>query len=86
MTFYKVSGQKDQQQLATAFVPWERRSDFKPEFSMLVAFNEGGPIGLDIVQNPISVVDHLRHIQKYILTNVVPKFQPYARGKSGVSV
>ena len=77
MTFYRVSGQKDQQQLASAIIPWERRREFKPEFSPLVAFPEDGPVGLNIVGRPESVVEYLRHIQEYILTRVVPKFEPY---------
>lgn len=79
MSFYRVSGQKDQQKIASAIVPWERRSDFKPEFSLLVAFNEAGPVGLNIVGRPVGVVDYLRHVQEYILTRVVPKFEPYLR-------
>jgi hypothetical protein len=78
MTFYRVSGQKDQQQLASAIVPWERRSEFKPEFTLLVAFDPAGPVGLDLLRRPRCVVDYLRHVQKYILTNVIPKFEPYA--------
>jgi len=77
MRFFRVSGQKDQQQLASAIVSWERRSEFEPEFSLLVAFDEAGPVGLNMVGRPESVVDYLRHIQKYILTNVIPKFEPY---------
>lgn len=79
MTFYHVSGQKDQQQIARAIVPWEQRHDFKPEFSQLVAFNETGPVGLNIVGRPESILPYLRHVQKYILTNVAPKFEPYVR-------
>lgn len=79
MTFYHVSGQKDQQKIASAIVPWERRSDFKPEFSLLVAFNEAGPVGLNMLGRPESVVPYLRHVQRYILTRVVPKFEPYLR-------
>ncbi len=74
---YRVSGQKDQQKIASAVVPWERRKDFKPEFSLLVAFNEVGPVGLNIVGHSESVVAYLRHVQEYILTRVVPKFEPY---------
>ncbi|MCH7653155.1 MAG: hypothetical protein IIB14_05705 [Chloroflexi bacterium] len=77
MTFYRVSGQKDQQKIASAVIPWERRSEFKPEFSPLVTFNEDGPVGLNIVGNPESVVGYLRHIQEYIVARVVPKFEPY---------
>ena len=47
MTFYRFSGQKDQQQIASAIVPWERRREFKPEFPSLVAFDEGGPVRLE---------------------------------------
>ena len=76
MTFPRVSGQKDQQEIAIAIIPWERRSEFKPEFSLLVAFNEAGPVGLNIVNHPESVVAYLRHIQGYILTHIVPEFEP----------
>ena len=76
MTFYRVSGQKDQEKIASAIIPWERRSAFKPEFSSLVAFDEGGPIGLDIGGNPESVVGYLRHVQEYILARVIPTFKP----------
>ncbi|MCH8745606.1 MAG: hypothetical protein IIB31_08165 [Chloroflexi bacterium] len=77
MTFPWGSGQKDQQQIASAIVPWERRREFKPEFSLLVAFDEAGSVGQNILGRPESVVEYLRHIQKYILTNVIPKFEPY---------
>ncbi len=79
MTFYRVSGQKDHQKIASAIVPWERRDDFKPEFSLMVAFNENGPAGLDIAGPPEGVVDYLRHVQRYIPTRVIPKFEPYLR-------
>ena len=78
MTWERVSGQKDQQKIATAIIPWERRNEFQPEFNVLVAFDEAGIVGLNkIVGDSESVVDYLRHIQKYILTQVVPKFEPY---------
>ena len=77
MTFYHIGGQKDQEEIASAIIPWERWSEFKPEFSTLVAFNVDGPIGLNIAGRPESVVEYLRHIQWYILGRVVPKFEPY---------
>lgn len=77
MTFYTVSGQKDQQKIASAIIPWERRNDFKPEFSPLVTFDVSGPIGLNMVGRPESVVAYLRHVQEYILARVIPKFEPY---------
>ena len=78
MTWERVGGQKDQQKIATAIIPWERRSEFEPEFIFLVAFDETGIVGLDkIVGRSESVVDYLRHIQKYIFAEVVPKFEPY---------
>ena len=77
MTFYRVSGQKDQQRLASVIIPWERRNEFKPEFLPLVAFNVDGPVGLNMLNGPESVVPYLRHIQQYILTRVVPVFEPF---------
>jgi hypothetical protein len=76
--FPKVGGHKDHQLLMSVIVPRERSSEFKPEFSLLVVLDPDGAISLDIVGRPQSVVDYLRHVQKYILTNVIPKFQPYA--------
>jgi hypothetical protein len=78
MNFYP-GGFKDQQQIADALVLWERRDDFKPEFIFLVAFDETGPVGLNIVKRPESIIPYLRHVHKYILTQVIPQFEPYLR-------
>ncbi len=77
MRFFHPSGLKDQQQIGTAIALWELRGDCIPKFSPLVAFDESGPVGMNIVGNPESVVDYLRHIQEYIFTQVIPKFEPY---------
>src|SRR5919106_3753323 len=58
ITFNNVSRQNDQEHIATALVPWEQRYDFKPEFSLLVAFDAQGPVGLNMVGMPEEVVDY----------------------------
>jgi hypothetical protein len=77
MTFYGSSSRKEKQQVATALVPWERRGDFKPEFTLFVAFDEGRPVGLNIVGDPQNIISYLRDIQSYIVTEVIPKFEPH---------
>jgi len=77
MTFYNSSSRKDKQQVATALVPWEKRGDFKPVFTLFVAFDEGGPVGMNIVGAPQNIILYLRDVQSYILTEVIPKFEPY---------
>lgn len=77
MVFHRVSRQKDQQKIATAVVESERWSEFKPEFPILVAFNEYGPVGTNMFGYAESVVAYLRHVQEHVLTRVVPKFEPY---------
>ena len=77
MVFHRVSGHMSQQEIATAIIPWERRSEFQPEFNPLVAFDVDGIIGRNIANSPENVVDYLQHLQQYILTKVVPLFEPY---------
>ena len=77
MTFYTSTGQIGQQDLAIAILPWARRNEFQPEISSLVAFDVDGPIGLNIAGRPESVVPYLHHIQQYILSRVVPLFEPF---------
>src|SRR5919106_1090055 len=43
--FYHPRSHENEQQLASAIVPWERRGDFKPKVTLLVAFDERGPVG-----------------------------------------
>jgi len=73
----RASGQKDQEKIVEAFVPWERRNDYKPGFEPIVAFDKNGPVGLDIMKRPRNVVPYLRSVHRNIVAEVIPKFEPY---------
>ena len=76
--WYRVSGQRDQQKIALAIIPWERRHEFTPEYTPHVAFDSTAPPGTNIMGRPQPVIDYLRHMQWYIREFVISKFALYS--------
>ena len=77
MKFIHSSSRKDKQQVVTALVPWEKRCDFKPVFTIFIAFDESSPVGMNIIGQPENIITYMRYVQRYILEEVIPKFEPY---------
>ncbi len=70
---FDPGGQKDNQLLVRAIVPYAQRDLFTPVLSQFVAFSESGKSG---AQNQ-EVVEYLSHVHSHITDRVLPIFEPF---------